>query len=162
MNEPTSPPCGAADADDVYMGYAGRDEIVAALNELLEAKRAGARVAAESAKTRSPAGFAELMRHVRADEAHWCAMLDRHIRCLDGSPSHSTGDFHARAMAIADPVERLSFLNRGQQWVVRKLEALMPRIRDDRLHADLAEMAQRHRDNVAAAEDFLGRLQSRK
>lgn len=162
MNEPSSPPCSAADADDVYMGYAGRDEILTALNELLEAERAGARVAAESARTRSPAGFAELMWLVRADEAHWCAMLDGHIRGLGGSPSRHTGDFHVKAMAIADPLERLTFLNRGQQWVVRKLEGLMPRIRDDRLHADLAEMAQRHRDNVAAAEDFLGRLQSRK
>lgn len=162
MNEPSSPTCSAADADDVYMGYAGRDEILSALNDLLEAERAGARIAAESARTRSPPGFAELMRHVRADEAHWCAMLDGHIRCLGGSPSHRTGDFHARAMAIADPAERLSFLNRGQQWVVRKLEALMPRIRDDRLHADLAEMAQRHRDNVAGADDLLGQLQSRK
>jgi ferritin-like metal-binding protein YciE len=32
------------DADDVYMGYAGKDEIVALLDELLEAERAAARV----------------------------------------------------------------------------------------------------------------------
>ena len=50
----------------------------------------------------------------------------------------------------------------GQQWVVRKLEGLMPRIRDDQLHADLAEMAQRHRDHVAGADHLLGQLQSRK
>ena len=36
----TSPVCYGAEADDVYMGYAPRDEIVAALNELLEAERA--------------------------------------------------------------------------------------------------------------------------
>jgi hypothetical protein len=34
------------------MGYADRDEILAALNELLEAERAGARVALDSSKAK--------------------------------------------------------------------------------------------------------------
>lgn len=43
-NEPASPICYASQGDDVYMGYGGRDEIAGALNALLEAERAGARV----------------------------------------------------------------------------------------------------------------------
>lgn len=39
----TSPACLAAEMDDVYMGYAGRDELLAGLNELLEAECSGAR-----------------------------------------------------------------------------------------------------------------------
>ena len=42
---------------------------------------------------------------------------------------------------IAKPLERLAFLNRGQAWVVRKLEKLLPRVCDDTLYADLKEMA---------------------
>lgn len=138
-------------------GMAANDELLAALNQLLEAERAGTRVALDSAKAVSPPGYAELMHQVRADEAHWCAMLDGHIRRLGGAPSGKTGDFHRKAMAIPDPRDRLSFLNRGQQWVVRKLEELLPHITDEQLCADLRDMAQRHRASIAGAEGFLSR-----
>jgi len=153
--EPSSPVCYAADADDAYMGYAPRDEVLAALNELLEAERAGARVALASAKAAAGPDHAALMQAVRADEAHWCAMLSHQIRRLGGTPSRRTGAFHGKAMAIADPRERLAFLNRGQAWVVRKLDALTPRVRDDALHADLRAMAQKHRDNIERADEYL-------
>jgi len=154
-SKPSSPVCYASEASDAYMGYADRDEILTALNELLEAERAGARVALDSSKAKEPAGYSELMQDVRGDEAHWCAMLTRHIRRLDGTPSRKTGAFRGKAMAIPEPLDRLSFLNRGQAWVVRKLEKLMPRIRDDALHAELKEMADRHRENIIKAETFL-------
>lgn len=154
-NKPSSPACYAAQASDAYMGYADRNEILTALNELLEAERAGARVALESSKAKDPAGYPELMQQVRKDEAHWYAMLARQIQMLGGTPSRKTSAFRGNAMAIPEPLERLSFLNRGQAWVVRKLEKLMPRIRDDALHAELKEMADRHRENIIKAETFL-------
>jgi len=40
-SEPSSPACSMHEADDVYMGYAGKDELTAILTELLEAERAG-------------------------------------------------------------------------------------------------------------------------
>src|SRR3546814_4629478 len=46
----SSPVCYAVQAEDAYMGYADRDEILDALNELIEAERAGARVALKSCK----------------------------------------------------------------------------------------------------------------
>lgn len=153
--EPSSPACYAADADDAYMGYAGRDEILAALNELLEAERAGARVALAGSRAAGGAPYGELMLAVRADEARWCAMLSRHIKRLGGTPSRTTGAFHGKAMAIPDLLDRLAFLNRGQAWVVRKLEALTPRVRDDALHGDLREMLAGHHDNIGRADRFL-------
>lgn len=155
--EPASPVCYGADADDVYMGYAGRDELVAALNELLEAERAGARVALASLKDAKDRDHKTLMHLIRTDEASWCAMLTREIRRLDGTPSRKCGAFYDKALAIADPIERLAFLNRGQAWVVRKLSELMRRVRDDRLHAELRRMAESHRHNIDAASDFLNR-----
>lgn len=149
--EPASPVCYAAEADDAYMGYAPRDEVLAALNELLEAERAGAKVALASARAAAGIPYRDLMRTVRADEARWCAMLSRQVRRLGGAASRRTGGFHAKALAFADPVERLAFLNRGQAWVVRRLEALIPRVRDDALHADLREMLESHRANIARA-----------
>ena len=39
--QPASPACGAHEADDAYMGFAGREEIVAFLKELAAAEQAG-------------------------------------------------------------------------------------------------------------------------
>jgi hypothetical protein len=36
---------------------------------------------------------------------------------------------------------------------VRKLREMLPRVRDDRLHADLAEMLQSHEANIARTND---------
>lgn len=153
--ERASPVCYGAEADDIYMGYAGRDELLAALNELLEAERAGARVALESIADAIGSDHAAMMRDIRADEARWCAMLSRQIRRLGGTASRKCGAFHGKAMAIADPIERLAFLNRGQAWVVRKLAELMRRVRDDALHADLRRMAESHRINIDSAATFM-------
>src|SRR3546814_1168391 len=99
--------------------------------------RAGSRVTLHSQKSAPSPEMLELIKAVHADEARWCAMLQRHIKRLDGIASRRCGAFYGKAMAIADPVDRLAFLNRGQAWVVRKLDALLPRVRDDALHADL-------------------------
>jgi hypothetical protein len=125
------------------------------LNELLEAERAGARVALASAKAPADPAYAALMQAVRADEARWCAMLSRQIRRLGGTPSRRTGAFYGKAMAIAEPRDRLAFLDRGQAWVVRKLEELGPRVTDEALGRDLAEMLASHRDNIDRAEGLL-------
>lgn len=153
--ELSSPVCYAAQADDTYMGYASREEILAALNELLEAERAGAKVALASGKAMDADAYILLMRSLRTDEARWCAMLSRQIGRLGGMASRRTGAFHGKAMAIGDPLERLAFLNRGQAWVVRKLENLTPRVRDDSLHDDLKEMLKGHRINIETAAAHL-------
>jgi hypothetical protein len=144
-------------ADEAYMGYAGKDELVAFLNELLEAERAGARVTFETARAAGNAEIAELMRAIQRDEARWCGMLLRHLKALGNQPSSKVGAFYGKAMAIADLSERITFLNRGQGWVVRKLREMMPRVRDNQLHTDLTEMLQSHEANIALATDVVGR-----
>ena len=143
-NEPASPVCYAAEASDAYMGYLDRDELIKALNELLEAERAGARVALASQKHETHDEIRRLMKTVHLDEARWCAMLQQQIKQLGGDPSPRCGAFHDKAMRIADPLERLSFLNRGQDWVVRRLGELLPRVRGDALHSCLSEMRESH------------------
>ena len=156
----SSPACAMHEAGDVYMGYADREELIAFLNEMLEAERAGARIARESANAGSGDPLADLMRTVRRDEARWCAVLFRHVKALGAAPSDNIGAFYDKAMAIPDAVERLALLNRGQGWVVRKLRAMLPRVRSDLLHKDLAEMLQSHETNIALAEVLLGRLRN--
>ncbi len=145
----SSPACyAAADADAQYMGEIGRDELLAALDELLEAERAGARVALHTAKD-APAELTPLVRAIQHDEARWCALLTQSIQRLGGTPSRRTGDFYAKAMAIEDLPARLAFLNRGQRWVVRKLQALLPRVGDAPLQAGLGAMLTAHEANIA-------------
>jgi isocitrate dehydrogenase kinase/phosphatase len=126
-------------------------EIVEFLNELLEAERAGAKVALDSVRDAKVESFADLLQHIRHDEARWCAMLLRQIGRLGGQASSRTGAFHDKAMAIEDLQSRLVFLNRGQGWVVRKLREMLPRVRDPELYVDLAHMLSSHIANISLA-----------
>lgn len=127
---------------------AALDEVLLALNELLEAERAGARVAMETARDIPPSALAALVQDVHKDEVHWCGMLMRTIKAMGTTPSSATGAFWGKAMAIPDLEQRLLFLNRGQAWVVRKLEALIPRFHDPRIRDDLQAMLTAHRANI--------------
>ena len=153
----SSPACAMREADDAYMGYIGEAELIAFLNELLEAERAGARVTLESAQAVGSGPAADLLRAIQHDEARWCAMLLKHLKARGAAPSPKTGAFYEKAMAVADLGQRLAFLNRGQGWVVRKLKEMLPRVRDDGLHADFADMLRSHEVNIALAEEVVKR-----
>jgi hypothetical protein len=155
QNPPSSPACLAHEADDSYMGFASRSEIAAFLNELLEAERAGTGVALRSAQAATGTPFVDLLHDIHHDEAKWCAMLLRQLRVLGEPASPKVGAFQEKALAIADLRERITFLNRGQGWVVRKLREMLPKVRDDSLHRDLQEMLQAHEANIARAQAAL-------
>lgn len=155
-----SPACYAREADDSYMGYASRDELLALLNELLEAERAGARVTARTSADASDTATKSLMRDIYRDEARWCAMLLKWIAHLEGEASPNVGAFYGKCMAIADLRERLAFLNRGQGWVAKKLREMLPKTRDDAMHADFSAMLKSHEENIARANDALTGLRS--
>lgn len=129
-----------------------RDELLAVLNELLEAERAGARVAMETGREITAPDDAALVADIHKDEVRWCGMLMRAIKALEATPSSVTGAFHGKCMAIAELNQRLAFLNRGQAWVVRKLQALIPRVEDAALRADLKEMLEAHHANIARVD----------
>lgn len=150
-----SPVCYADEADDAYMGFASRDEVIAFLNMLLEAERAGARITARTAASSEDADLTALMKQVHGDEARWCAMLLGWIRHLDGKASPKVGDFYKKCLAYSDLLERAAFINRGQGWVVRKLREMLPKIRDDQMHADLTDMLTSHERNIIQANNML-------
>ena len=54
-------------------------------------------------------------------------------------------------MAIDDLAERITFLNRGQGWVVRKLRELIPKVADASFNADLNHMLSSHVANITLA-----------
>ena len=89
--EVSSPACSMHLVDDTFMGYATKDEVLAFLNQLLEAERAGARVTRATAEAAGDGPLAALMADIHRDEARWCAMLSGAIKALGGIPSPRTG-----------------------------------------------------------------------
>lgn len=152
---PSSPVCAAGAGDDAYMHRAATGEVLELLNVLLAAERAGTRVARESRRDCATAGERALIDGIFADEANWCRVLSAAITALGGTPTAETGDFHRRAMAIADLDERLRFLNRGQGWVAKRLGELIPRLPDGELRGHLIAMRENHCTNIARVDDFL-------
>ena len=143
-----SPVCYARHADEAYSGYATRNELLDLLNELLEAERAGARITARTACETADPRMKMLMGDIQHDEARWCAMLLQWIGHLKGEPSLRAGAFYEKCLAIPDLGERVAFINRGQGWVVRKLQEALPKVRDDAMHADFTAMLKCHEENI--------------
>ncbi|MGE0666191.1 MAG: nitronate monooxygenase [Sphingomonadales bacterium] len=143
-----SPACAAHEMKGMYMGYASKGELLEFLNELLEAERAGARLTRRTADESIRPDMKELVLSIHRDEARWCAVLASAIVDLGGTPSRKTGAFLEKAMAIGDINERLNFLIRGQEWVVKKLRHQLPRVLDGSLHGQLREMLDSHDSNT--------------
>lgn len=144
------------------MDALNREDLLGFLNVMLEAERAGAKALMHISKDTERAAIAELAKTIHHDEARWCAMLTKEIRVLDGQPSEKTGQFYEKVIAIPGDGERLALVNRGQDWVVRKLRDAIPRIADARLAGELTVMLVSHEANIAAvagsglAERFQG------
>jgi hypothetical protein len=145
------------EAGDAYMEYSDRDEIVGELTTLLEAERAGARVGASLVMEAPDAEFKSLAKVIQADEVKWARALFDALVELKAQPSDTVGDFYEKAMAIPGFQDKLAFTNRGQGWVVRKLKALLPRVRDVKLNAMLKSMLEAHEVNIASANEALDR-----
>lgn len=130
-------------------------ELVDFLNSLLEAERAGAKCARVFHQDHGEGDAGPLIDTVYHDEAWCCGMLSRHITAIGGKPTEVTGDFLEKAVAKEGLDARLAFLNKGQGWVVRKLEEAIPRISNPALRDDLDDMLVRHRVNIDDCARFL-------
>jgi len=143
-------------APDTRDGGPQDTSVIAALDELLEAERAGARTALALLRQGiGDAALAEVVQQVQRDEVRWCGVLMTAIRRLGGTPGTRTGDFYGKVMALPDLPARLALLNRGQGWVVKRLQALLPRIGDESVHAGLAAMLAAHEDNIRQVNGHL-------
>jgi nitronate monooxygenase len=147
--EVSSPVCYADELDAAYREAGDRDALLAALNELLEAERAGARITLRSAAETDDPALQRLVTDIHRDEVRWCGVLIDAIQSLPATPSTRTGAFYERAMAVPDLDARLALLNRGQGWAVRKLQALLPRLGDTHIHGELTAMLMSHQQNIA-------------
>lgn len=138
------------------MAEISNQELVALLNILLEAERAGAKVVAKflDEYPRESSAWQQL-HEVQHDEAHNCTLLMQALRSCGVQPSRATGDFLGKALAVQGRTERLAFLNRGQGWVARKLAEQLPHIATGPVRQMLSEMHDSHLVNIAACNDLV-------
>ena len=125
------------------------------LNALGEAERAGGRVLHELTEMARSPELRELLKKVGHDEGYYAGELAAHVRRLGGAPSNKTGDFVEKVRAVNDFRAKLELLNRGQRWVIRKIDEGLPTIADADLHAFLVLMAKGHHVNIGALDDAL-------
>lgn len=103
---------------------ASSNSFSAASNSSRDAREATA-VAAGDGREIPPSEQATLVQEIHKDQVRWCGILMRTIK---------------------------SFLNRGQAWVVRKLQALIPRIQEAHVRSELAAMLEAHHHNIGLVD----------
>src|SRR4029077_7686630 len=114
------------------------------LNILSEAERAGGRVLHELTEQTKSLDLRELLKKVGHDEGYYAGELSAHVRRLGGAPSNKTGDFVDKGRAAETFRGKLELLNRGQRWVIRKIDENLTTLTDPDLHAFLVLMAKGH------------------
>lgn len=122
------------------------------LNELLEAERAGVETLSRLFPEARGPEMQKLFEGARNDEAWACAGLVRSIKTLGGAASEKRGDFAEKVMGEPTLAARLRFLNRGQGWVVKRLEALLGDTLPGPVVEFLEEMKKRHVTNIEACD----------
>lgn len=130
-------------------------ETVEFLNTLGEAERAGGRILHELEQETSSLELKELLRKTGHDEGYYAGQINAHIRRLGAEPSSRTGDFVDKVRALNDLKSKIELLNRGQRWVIRKIEERLPALTDAHLKAFLVVMAKGHQVNIQAVDDAL-------
>ena len=122
------------------------------LNELLEAERAGVDTLSRLFPEARSLEMQKLFEAVRDDEAWSCAGLVQSIRTLGGTISEKKGDFAEKVMREPTLAARLQLLNRGQGWVVKRLDGLLGEALPASVAGFLDEMQRRHVANIAACD----------
>jgi hypothetical protein len=134
------------------------ERLVGWINVILETERAGTRILTTLMAGDGMPGANGLLAQVQRDQACNCALLTRMVRRLGGAPSMAVGALRDKVLALERLEDRLELLNRGQAWVARRLDRMVPRIADAGIRAQLGEMRDTHRANIAACGVLLDGL----
>lgn len=145
-----SSPCYA---HETAMPLVPVDELLAWLNTLVEAERAGTRGLIVMRDACADARVRNVFDDIARDEARFCAMLSHHVTRLGGTPSRATGVFLDKLIARTSEEARLALVDRGQTAVVHMIDEMLPRIHDRDLRHDLVGMRDDHVRNLAIAAE---------
>lgn len=135
-------------------------ETIERLNELLEAERAGVETMSHLIEVAITLEMRKLFEGIRDDEAWSCAGLASAIRRQRGRMSETKGDFAEKVMAEPTLPDRLRMLNRGQGWVVKRLDAPLEKELDEESEAFLRQMRAVHVRNIERCDGLIAELAS--
>lgn len=152
-----SSPCMMHETDLAYHGFLSNDETASFLLSLLHAERAGAQVCILSEKDAPSVKHKQLLREIFHDERKSCQNLINSLKIIGSTPDNAVGDFVHKCLNISNFEERLQFLNRGQAWVVRKIENSLAKISNADVQKQLREMLEEHRLNINKINQLINR-----
>lgn len=135
-------------------------ERIERLNELLEAERAGVETMCRLIEEAVTPKMRKLFERLRDDEAWSCAGLASAIRRLGGKMSEKKGDFAEKVMRESSLPDRLRLLNRGQGWVVKRLDSLLEKELDEESRTFLRQMRAVHARNIERCDGLIAELAS--
>jgi hypothetical protein len=128
------------------------------LNDLLEVERAAAASVSGLIPMATTPAMGRLFEKLRDDEAWSRAGLTRIIKHLGGKPSPDTGTLAQNGPASASLRERLGLLNRGQAWVVKRLDRILEEDLDRETDGFLRQMRSLHAENVHLCDQIIATL----
>lgn len=127
------------------------------LNLLLECERAGAKlIAAYCDELPRESEFHARLSAVQRDEARNCSVLIHLLLEAGFEPTTQVGSFYRKGLEVRSWHERLTFLNRGQQWVAERIAAELPRLANLAGRKALQAMYDSHCANIGICEEQLG------
>lgn len=130
-------------------------EIIERLNKLLEAERAGVQTADYLAQVITNREIKEGMKKVLSDEGTCCKGLYDAIIAYGGTPSNIAGDFADKIKATEGEKEKLILLNKGQGWVVKKVDELLGMVDKESVISFLKKMKEEHIANISWLDEKL-------
>ena len=120
-------------------------QLIDALRELLAAERAGARIAAACLKEAFTSERRQQLQQLHRQEVSSCRALLRCLQQLDAEPGNAVGDFYQKVMALETLEQRFQLIDKGQRWVLRRVEQLLEQVDDVVIRHQLAVVEHYHR-----------------
>jgi nitronate monooxygenase len=133
-------------------------DVVGQLKRLLAAERAGVEALSRLVEQALTSEMRTFFSQIRDDEAWACAGLVGCLARLGRRPTRTKGDFAVKMLALPAVSDRVRLLNRGQRWVVERIDGLLARDLDEDTRTFLAEMRAVHLRNVGRCDELLVEL----
>lgn len=146
--EPASPVCYLSEADGNYMGYASVEDIAIRLQEVSAAMQAASETLLALRENVRDSAAAAILEDARLGSEIDGQELKQRIESLGGAAS-------AKAEDARDTKDLLPELQERWTQVTDMLAALLPRVRDDGLHAELQQMQKKWQEQGARLSEGL-------
>lgn len=130
---------------------ARRQALVARLQMLLAAERAGVMTTARSLRENDGSEHQrQLLANIHQGETDNCWRLRLCLTRLNQQPCRDISPFHEKAMTLTDLEQRLDFIDKRQHWTLRKLKECLELCEDDTIAKELQTVMHTHENHCKA------------